>query len=156
MNAHGRLMDKANINAAFIFDLNKSTKGNFVVDASLGPLDGKELNIAAMPLGMFEINDLKIKRLKAHIIGNNYSAHSSVLLIYDNLKITALKSDDSGKLKGRGILSFLANTFIVHKSNPRKNETAKPKAASSERDPQRSFFFLVWKSMLKGIIAVVT
>jgi hypothetical protein len=132
-----------------MFDLTKTTTGDFTVDVSLGPMNGTAFNKAAMPLGLFEINSLSIKKLKAHIIANNYNAGSSVFFVYDDLKITALKPDDSGKLKQRGFISFVANTFILNKSNT--GNEAKPEYVSYQRDPQRSFFSLLWKSILKGI-----
>ncbi|HEY1869511.1 MAG TPA: hypothetical protein VGG71_00565, partial [Chitinophagaceae bacterium] len=92
---------------------------------------------------------LSIKRLKAHIVANNYNAHSSVFFVYDDLKITVLKPDDSGKLKQKGFLSFMANTFILNKSNTGNEAT--PKYVTYKRDPHRSFFSLIWKSILKGI-----
>ena len=148
LSATSKLMSVANLSATFMFDLTKTKTGDFTVDADLGPMNGTALNKAAMPLGLFEINSLSIKKLKAHIIANSYNAHSSVFFVYDDLKITALKPEN-GKLKHRGFLTFVANTFILNKSN--KEGEAEPKYVSYKRDPQRSFFYLVWKSILQGI-----
>jgi hypothetical protein len=149
VSARSKLMSEANFSATFMFDLSKTKTGDFTVDANLGPLNGTALNRAAIPLGLFEINSLSIKRLKAHIAANNYNAHSSVFFVYDDLKITVLKPDDSGKLKQKGFLSFMANTFILNKSNT--GDEATPKYVTYTRDPHRSFFSLIWKSILKGI-----
>ena len=113
-------------------------------------MDGQVLNTASKTLGLFEVNSLSIKKIKAHIIANNYNARSSVLFVYDDLKITALqKEEDSKQLKKKKFLSFLANTFILNKSNTIAE--AQPKYVTYKRDPQRSFFSLIWKSLLKGI-----
>ncbi|MEO8712637.1 MAG: hypothetical protein ABI405_10965, partial [Parafilimonas sp.] len=117
-------------------------------------MDGTYLNEAAKPLGLFEINSVSIKSLKTHIQGNNYNAHGSVYLVYDDLKITALKIDDSNKLKSRGFLSFIANTFVINKSNSKAE--AKQEYSSFKRDPQRSFFYLIWKTLLTGIKQTVS
>ncbi|MEP6682714.1 MAG: hypothetical protein ABJA35_05610 [Parafilimonas sp.] len=148
LTATSKLMSVANLSATFMFDLTKTKTGDFTVDADLGPMNGTALNKAAVPLGLFEINSLSIKRLKVHETGNSYNARSSVFFVYDDLKITALKPDN-GKLKHRGFLSFVANTFILNKSN--KEGEAEPKYVSYKRDSQRSFFYLIWKSILKGI-----
>ncbi len=147
--AQSKLISQGNFSATFMFDLSKAKTGAFTVDADLGPMNGTALNKASMPLGLFEINSLSIKKLKVHIIANNRNARSSVYFVYDDLKITALKPDDSGKLKHRGFLSFIANNFILNKSN--NASEARPKYVTYKRDAQRSFFSLIWKSILQGI-----
>ena len=135
---------------SFNFSNDRAANGNFTVDADLGPMDGTDLNKVTTILGMFEINSLSIKRLKAHVNGNNYNGHGTVFFAYDDLKITALKQDDLGKLKHKKFLSFIANTFIINKSN-----TSKHSNASFKRDEHRSFFFLIWKTILQGITSTV-
>jgi hypothetical protein len=131
-------------------DLTKTTNGNFSVDANLGAMNGTALNPAAVPLGLFEINSLNLKNLKVHINATNTNGNGTVAMVYDKLNITALKKEeDSKQLKQRKFLSFLANTFIVNKEN--KTGEAKPQAASFQRDPERSFFYLIWKTILEGI-----
>jgi hypothetical protein len=154
LSATSKLMSKGNFDAVFTFDLTKTKSGDFTVDANLGPMDGIYLNDAARPLGLFEINSVSIKKLKTHIEGNNYSARGSVYFVYDNLKITALKPDDSNKLKSRGFISFIANTFIINKSNSKAD--AKQEYSSFKRDPARSFFYLIWKTLLTGITQTVS
>jgi len=151
VTAQSKLYDEGSFNVVFNFDLTKVESGNFTVDINLGPMDGKILNQATQTLGLFEVNSISIKKLTAHIIANNNSARSSVLFIYDDLKITALKKDDDDPkhLKKRKFLSFVANTFIINKSN--KIDDAQPEYISYQRDPHRSFFSLIWKSLLKGI-----
>lgn len=152
VKANCSLMDKGSFNAVFTFDLTKTKDGSFSVDANLGPMDGTALNPVCVPLGLFEINSLAVKKLKTHITGDSYNAPSSTFFVYDNLKITALKADDdTKKLKSRKFLSFIANTFIVNKSNTSVKETSSPKQASFKRDPSRSFFSLIWKCLLESI-----
>lgn len=157
VKAYCSLMDAARLDALFTFDLTKTKTGDFSVDANLGAMDGTILNPVCEPLGMFKINSLSIKKLKAHVSGNNYNGYSSVFFVYDNLDITALKKDDdSKKLKNRKFLSFIANTFIINKSNTSAKETSAPEKASGKRDVTRSFFFLIWKSILEGITGIVS
>jgi len=148
--AQSKFFNAGNFSVEFLFDMTKTKGGDFTVDINLGPMDGQVLNTASKTLGLFEVNSLSIKKLKAHIIANSYNARSSVLFVYDDLKITALgPEEDSKKLKKKKFLSFIANTFIINKSNTM--DEAQPKYVIYRRDPQRSFFSLIWKSLLKGI-----
>jgi len=148
--ATSKLYNSGNFNVVFNFDLTKVKDGDFTVDINLGPMDGVVLNNASKTLGLFEVNSITIKKLKAHIVANSYNARSSVLFVYEDLKITALKKDDDlKKLKKRKFISFFANTFILNKSN--KVDEAQPEYVTYKRDPQRSFFSLIWKSLLTGI-----
>lgn len=148
--ASSRLFDAGNFDVVFNFDLTKAETGDFTVDITLGPMNGLALNKAAKPLGMFEVNSLSIKKLKAHIVANNYRARSSVLFVYDDLKITALQKDEeTRKFKKKKFLSFFANFFVLNKSNTM--DEAQPEYVTYKRDAQRSFFSLIWKSVLTGI-----
>jgi len=148
--ATSKFYNSGNFSVVFNFDLTKAKNGDFTVDINLGPTDGLLINNASKNLGLFEVNSLSIKKLKAHIVANSYNARSSVLFVYEDLKITALQKDaDTKKLKKRKFLSFFANTFILNKSN--KMDEAQPEYVTYKRDPQRSFFSLIWKSLLAGI-----
>ncbi len=151
VNARSSLMSKAALDAVFTFDLTKTKNGDFSVDGELGPMNGLDLNPVTKPLGMFEINSLSIKKLKLHVNGSNYRGSGTVFFVYDDLKITVLKKDDSGKMKRKGLISFFANTFVINKSNSSKQENS-----SLKRDPHRSFFWLIWKSILQGITKTVS
>lgn len=148
--AQSKLFNAGNFNAVFQFDMTKTKDGDFTLDINLGPMNGTVINTASKTLGLFEVNSLSIKKLNAHIIANSYRARSSVLFVYDDLNITALKKqDDTKKLKKKKLVSFFANTFIINKSNTMTE--ASPEYVTYQRDPQRSFFSLIWKSLLKGI-----
>jgi hypothetical protein len=156
VKASTSLMNEGDLDAVFTFDLTKTNNGNFSVDVSLGPVNGTVFNPVAIPLGPFEIKSLSIKKLKAHIDGTNNNAHSIVFFSYNDLKITALKPDEDKKLKSRKFLSFIANTFIINKSNNSVKETSTPSLGNFTRDPSRSFFALIWRALLDGIIKIVS
>ncbi|MFT4153598.1 hypothetical protein [Parafilimonas sp.] len=140
--AQSKLFNAGSFSAVFPFDMTKTKTGDFTLDVDLGPMDGKIINTASKPLGSFEVKSLSIKKLKAHIIANSYNARSSVLFVYDNLKITALKKDNNSKeMKKKKLASFLANTFIINKSNTMAE--TQPEYLTYKRDPQRSFFSFV-------------
>jgi hypothetical protein len=151
ITAKSKLMSNASFNAAFTFDLTKTKSGDFSVDATLGAMNGTILNPVSKPLGLFEINSLAIKSLKLHVNGNNYHGNGTVFFLYDDLKITVLKKEESGKFKQKGFISFFANNFVLNKSN-----SSKQTKGAFNRDPQRSFFSLIWKTILNGITSTVT
>ena len=77
----------------------------------------------------------------------------AVYLTAEDLKIAALKKDDEdGGLKKKGLLSFIANTFVVKKDGP---TPAKAYETRYERDPYRSFFNTVWQPISMGIVKSV-
>lgn len=156
-SAHAMFMGKIPLDAKFTFNLAKADKGNFAVDATMGAFDARLLNEnAAIPLGMFEINSCNIQHLKTHIDGNNYNSSGWVDLVYDDLKISALKKDeDNGDVKKRGFLSFIANTFVVNKSHPEKKEKNGVHNVAFKRYTEKSFFNLIWKTLLQGITEAV-
>src|SRR5579871_206748 len=152
LNARASFMDAAPMQAIFKFNLSESDKGAFSVDAQIDSLDARKLTNTTAALGLFEINSARINKLIAHINGNNYQAKGTLQLIYDSLKITALKPEDkTGNLKKRGFISFIANNIILQESNTVKDDNADLKKINYQRDIHKSFFNLIWKTMLDGI-----
>jgi hypothetical protein len=71
-------------------------------------------------------------------------AKGSSTLLYENLKIDILKKDSSDTKK-KDVQSFLANLLIKDK-NPMNGET-RVNEINQEREVNKSFFNLVWKSI---------
>jgi hypothetical protein len=151
-DAHADFMGKAPLHAVFNFNLGRADNGNFSVTAEMGAMNGQHLNEASRGLGLVEIKELEIDKLKAEITGDNNHGNGRVSFAYHDLKIAALKESDKGKLKKRGIVSFLANTFVVK----RDGETPPEKYnVTYQRDPYRSFFNVVWQTISLGVIKAV-
>jgi len=158
MYANAAFMHKTNIDVVFSFSLLNVKGGVFGVKATLGKLDGRDLNEhAAKPLGLFEVVTGDIDHLKIDIKGNNNKASGNIDIVYSNLKINALKGSDSdsGELKKRGFLTFIANTFVINKDHPTKKESNSIHYAEYQRIPEKSFFNLVWKTILTGVTGAV-
>lgn len=149
ISAKAVFMKKSPVTAGFIFDLAKYKNGNFNVTASLGALQAEALNPITVPLGMLRVNTVNIKSLDVTMKGDNYQGTGTVKMIYDDLNITALKSAGD-TLKKRGLLSFIANTFVIKKENPFKNKSIRVETVSYPRNTQKSFFNLVWKTIFTG------
>lgn len=154
VTAHTLFMNAGKLDAVFHFNLPKHESGVFSVNANLGTMDGKKLNDALKFLALVRVDDLTIDHLKMQVDGNNNRAKATVEFAYHDLKISALKQDaDDDKLKKRGLLSFIANTFVIKDSSPkRKGDPVSVQHTTYERDPLRSFFNLVWQSIAKGVV----
>jgi len=146
IEAKGKLMDAANITAVFHFSLAKAKEGIFSVDTHLSALeDATVLNSVTEPLGLFSIEKLNIHSLDAHVDGTNYSGKGTTRFLYNDLSVKVLKKgNDDGEQKKQGLVSFIANTFVLHKSNEGKD--ASSQSGYYERDVHKSFFNVIWKN----------
>lgn len=151
IDAVSKFMKQGTLKAGFRFNLARQKEGIFSVYADLQDMDGTALNKATVPLGSVEIKQAHISRFKADIEGDNYKAKGAIFLTYQDLKINALKKDDDGKLKKRGLLSFIANTFKVNDNYPKKGDDAKTFHSTYKRPLQKSFFALIWKTIFFGL-----
>ncbi len=157
LNAHlnidavTQFMDAGTLKAGFNFNLARQKEGIFSVYADLGRMDGRVLNKATIPLASVEVKEVQIQRLKVEISGNNYNARGKIFLTYNDLKINVLKKDDDGKMKKRGLMSFIANNFKINESYPDKGK--KPETFNSfyQRPLKKSFFSLIWKTIFGGV-----
>jgi hypothetical protein len=153
IESSGRLMNSVPIKAAFTFNLKKAKEGAFEVKVHLDETDGRLLNTAAEPLGLFSIEKGKIKSIDTDISGTNYKGSGTITFLYDDLKISALKNDDND-LKKRGLITFIANSFILSESNPKKQKV-RTETAVYNRNVHMSFFNVIWKTILIGILKTV-
>lgn len=154
IKSSGMLMNEVPIKAVFTFNLNKAKEGAFSVDVHLGKADARVLNTATKPLGLFTIEEGNIKSIDAQINGTNYKGTGTITFLYDDLKINALKKDEN-TLKKRGLLSFIANSFVLIDSNPEKHKKQRTEAAVYDRNIHMSFFNVIWKTILTGIMKTV-
>lgn len=86
-----------------------------------------------------------IKSITFNFSGDKYQAGGPFNMTYDNLKITILKKDKKEK---KGLLSFVANIFVSHKSEKKEG---KVQVSNVSRDPKRSFWNYFWQCMFEGI-----
>lgn len=133
-------------------NLNMEDKdGEFNYKGSLGKSDGKIYNELLIPMAMARIEEGTIQEVTFNVNANSYGSTAHVQMLYDNLKVNLL-GKDGNVLKKKGFLSFLANSFIVKNSNPRKKGEAPINADISYiHDRERSFFNLMWKSVFMGL-----
>ncbi len=154
LDASAKPMGEGKLDAVFKFYLDKAKEGIFSVDAFLHPMDGRVFDKATRPLGMFGVEKATLKGMNFHVDGTNYNGKGNIVFKYDDLQIEALKPDGD-KLKKRGLLSFIANNFVLIAANPEKNTEVRKVSAYYQRDIHKSFFSIIWKTMLIGIMKTV-
>lgn len=151
VDLHAILMRTGKLKAHFDFALG-SAAGAFAVSGKLNDMDGKEMNAATRPLGEIAIRSARIREMEFNIRGNERSAAGTFAMRYEDLKIEFLKDVEAkGKKRKKGLVSLIANLMAIHNENPSPGQplrTAKPRFT---RDPQKSFFNLVWKTIFTGI-----
>lgn len=143
-----RLLNLAPMKAALTLYL-EDKQGRFSIDGSASNIDATKLNELVVPMGMAKIKKGSVKKLDFKLKGNNYRADGSVTVLYDDLKIDFLELDDERKMNKKHLTSFISN-IIIKDSNPDDGET-RIGEVHHDRDMNRSFYNLIWKSIFEGI-----
>lgn len=134
------------------FDLSlKDSSGSFGVSGQLKDMEGKMLNPVLKPLGMVEVKSCYIDDLTFSMTGNERRASGQVKFLYRDLRVSILKKEgDSHEYKRKGLISLFANALIIKNNNPDDGET-RVTHPHFTRDPKKSFFNLIWKTLFTGI-----
>ncbi len=137
------------IKGSFTFTLH-SQEGKFKADGHIPSFDAHLLNKISVPMALMRINTGTIDALDFNFTGNNVEAGGKMVMKYSDLKVDVLKHDkQTNKIKKKGLISLLAN-IIVKNDNPR-NGNLREVNPHFDRDVQKSFFNLVWKTMFTGM-----
>jgi hypothetical protein len=125
-------------------------QGRFTVKGNLKGFDAKKLNVLIEPLGMARVEKGTGNGINFNMSGDNYHGGGELIMLYDDLKVSTLKLDDDKKtFKKKGLVSLFANAIIKNK-NPSGDKT-RTAEMSNERNSNRSFFNLIWKSIFTGV-----
>jgi len=60
-------------------------------------------------------------------------------------------SGDKRKLNDKPLVSFLANNLVIYSDNPMQGDSVRSVNTYLKRDPQKSFFSLIWKNIYQGL-----
>lgn len=141
-------MNRVELKARFRFNL-AASNGEFNITAKLGAFPAPLLNDIIVPLAAAKIEKGRIRGATLSITGSDYKGRARITLPYRDIKIAVLKkSGDS--LQKKNLLSLGAN-FILISNNPRKTGPPREGRGEFERDTNRAFFNLVWKSLYVAI-----
>jgi hypothetical protein len=144
------------VKARFAFDLLNYKDGKFSSGLSTGGFEGKIMNDVAEPLGLLKVEKGRVNKFQITMQGNEREASGTVLLLYNDFKISMYeKESDEKGLDKKGLIGFFANTFVIKDDNPGNDKSPRISSTSFQRDPQAGFFNLVWKTALSGILKTI-
>jgi hypothetical protein len=95
----------------------------FLLNARFSPFRIGLFNPVAMPLGLLEIRSGELDTAVIRVMANEYMAYGDIRMYYDDLKIRLFREGEGDKNKKRGMLSFLANTFVIRNKNDSRTGT---------------------------------
>lgn len=142
-----RLYGSVPLNVFINFNLTDPA-GAFSYSGSVANLDLKLLNPLNKALSLVEVKSGYVSKAAFNVSANRYGSTGTLKLYYRDLAIRLLKKDEEdGRLKKKGLLSFVANTVLVKDNNPSKGEPLRVSTATFERPHSSSFFNLLWKGV---------
>ncbi|WP_432710445.1 hypothetical protein [Pedobacter sp.] len=145
------LMGQGHLETNFKFDL-VAKDGAFSYGAQLKGMNGVMLNPVTKPLGMLHVKSCIIQGLKFNIKANESRALGKLELKYNHLAIALLKREEGkGAFIRQGLLSLLANMVVINPANPNASGKLYVANIDYQRDPYRSFFNFIWKTLFQGI-----
>ncbi len=147
-----RLLNMAKLKAVIVLKL-KDADGRFTVKGTLSGFDAPRLNPLLRPMALAQVDKGTIRDLDFALDCNNYTSHGKLTFLYNDLKISVLKKDTKEKkLKEKKLVSLIAN-LVVKDANPGRKDKGMPRqeAIDYTRDTTRSFFNMIWKSIMTGV-----
>lgn len=154
VKATAKFLGEAKLSTEWKLPLTKGN-GNFTVTADIGNMNALTLNPIIEPLGMATINKGMIDHTSFHLFGNDYKATGDILFEYKNLKVGLLKKGEGNELKKKDVISFLANVLIKN-DNPSSGGAPRKSKIDNNRELNKSFFNLLWKSIFQGLKKTAT
>lgn len=148
LEAEGKLMDQGYIQAVFNFPVD-SLNPFFEVNGKMGTLQLTALNPMIEPLAKIKITSGRMEGMTFGIKGNSQKAQVDMTFLYEQLRIRIMK-EKNGQLETSSFLTTLANGLIVKENNPDHRGIRKGEG-TAERDPYRSQFNYLWKTLLQGL-----
>lgn len=146
----GKFMHKTDMKVLFNLPL-AAKAGDFSVEGSLGEMEAAQVTDAAKALAMAEVKSLKLHQLDFRIKGNDTVADGQITIVYNDLRIKLQKVEETTKeMRGRGFLSLLANELLLYNDNPMEGEALRTAVTHVRRDPNKSFFNLIWRNLYEA------
>jgi hypothetical protein len=143
-------LNKAPLKVTWQFYL-QNPRGRFDIKGNLGSIAAPHANPLTVPMGPAKLEEGKINSVQFNFEGNNYRTDGSVKMLYNDLKLSLLEKDEnSNKLDKKAMASFVAN-IVAKNDNPKQKEEPRVIQVHMDRNTNRSIFYLVWKSIFKGI-----
>ena len=139
------------------FDLTKYREGVFSAYVHMDSMSKEVLNPVTETMALFSFKSGYLNEGIAHVTGNNNTSQGDVLLLYNDLHITPLKTkeDSDGQLKKKAFTGLIANTLLIKNNNPTGHQNPRHPVFSMDRDHHGNFFNFVWTTILTGVLKTV-
>jgi len=149
------LMDRGRLDIVMKFNLPDPT-GAFEFSGKLGKLDAEMFNSAIRPLSLIEVKSGFINQMIFNGRGSINGVRGGLTCYYNDLKITLFeKSENSSRLKRKGIASIFANILIIKDDNPMKGQSVRRGSFSYTRPDRSSFFNMIWKGFAEALLYTI-
>lgn len=149
------LMDRGRLDVAMRLNLNDPS-ASFDYSGTLGNIDAAMLNSAIRPLSLIEINSGFIEKIVFSGRGSLTGVKGQLTCYYKDLKIKLLEmSDQSSRLKRKGIASIYANILIIKDDNPLSGAPVRSSNFSYKRPMHSSFFNMIWKGFASALLETI-
>lgn len=143
------LMNKGLLKAKIFMPLTGKID-TFSFFGSLGYMKIEKFNSFSIPNASVKINKGNVKSMNFSANANNNYAKGRMEFLYEDLDVEILKKIDGKEVKGKKLLSFVANR-IIRKSNPIGNKPPSISEMYFERDKNKGIFNYLWKTVFSGI-----
>ncbi len=149
------LMNRGRLDIAMKFNL-PDPAGAFEFSGKLGNLEADMFNSAIRPLSLIEVKSGYINQMIFNGRGSIKGVRGSLTCYYNDLKITLLeKSENSSRLKRKGIASIFANILIIKDHNPMKGQAVRKVTFNFTRPERSSFFNMIWKGFAEALLNTI-
>lgn len=148
LNGNGLFLGKGKASTQWKLMLNEQ-HGLFSMTGKIGELNAAVFNSMTKPLAMTSVRGL-IHELSFSMKGNDDYGEGSLRFLYNDMQVESFKMDsESDTMKRNKVSSVINNMFLIN-NNPKNGVTRTPDFYS-KREPNKSFFNLIWKSVFDGI-----
>ncbi|CAN5547208.1 hypothetical protein BH23BAC1_BH23BAC1_11620 [soil metagenome] len=152
IDAQATLLNSTLLKAHFNFDLSHP-RDKYYLKGTVNPLNLTRFNDLLLPMASVKIEDGKLLNATFSATADDHEGTGTMEFKYDNLKIKILDPTGESGFKEK-ITSFVANTFVVKKSNP-NGGGLRLGEINFQRDKSKSMFHFWGRMMLTGVASSV-
>jgi len=125
--------------------------GTFLITVRMRPRSLTYMNAVLAPLASVRLQSGQLDTLNIRAVGNEYLAFGEIRMFYHDLKVRFLKDgSETKKSLLSGLMTFIANTFIIKKQNQKKTSVV-----YFQRLRDRSFINYYIKIAMSGVAASI-
>lgn len=150
LDFQAKFLNIAPVKARLAMQLN-SKRGEFTIAGNIGAISAVALNPLIQPMGLARIKKGTVHDVRFDFKGDDSSSNGKLTILYDDIGIELLRKNNSQNKYDRKLIPTLLAGALVKKSNPGKNGDIRVADVHFDRNLNKSFFNLLWKSIFTGI-----